>query len=64
MNYLTDDSGLISIRSRELKLRMLDRTKTENDRFKWQIVNVGLPVLLVLLFGIVQSYLRKKRYAK
>jgi ABC-2 type transport system permease protein len=64
MNYLTDDSGLISIRSRELKLRVLDRTKTESERFKWQMVNVGLPVLLVLLFGIVQSYLRKKRYAK
>lgn len=64
MNYLTDDSGLITIRSRELKLRLLDRTKTENQRARWQLINVGLPVLLVLVFGIVQSAIRRKRYAK
>ncbi len=64
MNYLTDDSGLITIRSRELKLRLLDRTKIENQRARWQLINVGLPVVLVLLFGIAQSAIRKKKYAK
>jgi ABC-2 type transport system permease protein len=64
MNYLTDDSGLITIRSRELKLRLLDRTKTENQRARWQLINVGLPVLLVLVFGVAQSAIRRKRYAK
>ncbi len=64
MNYLTDDSGLISIRSRELKLRLLDRTKIENQKAKWQMINLGLPVVLVILFGVIQGFIRKKRYAK
>lgn len=64
MNYLTDDSGLITIRSRELKLRLLDRTKIEKQRARWQLINVGLPVLLVLLFGLAQSAIRRKKYAK
>lgn len=64
LNYLTDDSGLISIRSRELKLRMLDKTKYDSERFFWQLLNIGLPVLLVILFGLLQASIRKKRYSK
>jgi ABC-2 type transport system permease protein len=64
MNYLVDDSGLISIRSRELKLRLLDRTKVENERVKWQMINTVLPVLLVIALGILQVILRKRRYAR
>jgi ABC-2 type transport system permease protein len=64
MNYLTDDSGLISIRSRELKLRLLDRTKIENDRVYWQVLNTVLPVLLVIIFGAIQGIIRKRKYAR
>ena len=32
MNYLLDNSGLISVRSRELKLRLLDKKKTEENK--------------------------------
>jgi ABC-2 type transport system permease protein len=64
MNYLTDDSGLISIRSRDLKLRLLDRTKVEKERVYWQVLNTVLPVLLVVIFGIVLSIIRKRKYAK
>ncbi len=64
MNYLTDDSGLISIRSRELQLRMLDRTKVERDRVFWQVINTLLPVVLVIIFGIILGIIRKRKYAK
>lgn len=64
MNYLIDDSGLISIRSRELKMRLLDKTRTESERVFWQLLNLELPVLLVILFGIFQAVLRRKKYAK
>lgn len=64
MNYLTDDSGLISIRSRELKIRLLDKTRTDSQRIYWQVLNIGLPVILVLLFGLMQVAIRKKKYAK
>jgi ABC-2 type transport system permease protein len=63
MNYLTDDSGLISIRSREVKLRMLDRSKIDAERGYWQLLNTVIPVLLVIAFGVVQAVLRKRRYS-
>jgi ABC-2 type transport system permease protein len=64
INYLCDDSGLISVRSRELKLRLLDTTRTANQRLFWQLLNTLLPLVLVLAFGIVKYRLRKKKYAR
>ncbi len=64
VNYLCDDSGLISVRAREIKIRLLDKKKVEKQRLNWQLLNVALPVLLVILFGIVQTVLRKRRYAR
>ncbi|MCB2206876.1 MAG: gliding motility-associated ABC transporter substrate-binding protein GldG [Bacteroidetes bacterium] len=64
VNYLTDGPGLISIRSRELKLRLLDKTKINNQRLAWQIINVVTPVLIVLLAGVLLIWLRKRKYTR
>jgi ABC-2 type transport system permease protein len=64
MNYLTDESGLITVRSRELRLRLLDSTKLEKQRLFWQILNVTLPILLVLIFAIVKLRLRRRKYSR
>ncbi len=64
MNYLCDDSGLITLRSRELKLRMLDKTRMENELLYWQLLNIILPVLLILFIGIIRFFLRKRIYTK
>ena len=63
-DYLLDETGLISIRSRDLKIRLLDNKRVEEEKLKWQIINTGIPVGLVLLFGLVFNYLRKRRYAR
>jgi len=64
INYLTDGPGLISIRSRELKLRLLDKTKINNSRIQWQIVNVVAPVLIIVLLGAILIWLRKRKYSR
>jgi ABC-2 type transport system permease protein len=64
MNYLCDDSGLLSVRSRDVKLRTLDTARVDNEKLKWQLVNTIVPILLVLVFAVVQGYLRRRRYTK
>lgn len=64
MNYLCDDSGLISVRARELTLRLLDKKKMKNERLKWQVINTALPLLAILVFGIIYSLIRKRKYAR
>jgi ABC-2 type transport system permease protein len=64
MNYLCDDSGLITVRSRELTLRMLDTTKVESQRLFWQILNVILPLILILIFSFIKLRIRSGKYSK
>jgi len=63
VNYLCDDSGLISVRAREITLRLLDKKKIKNEEMKWRITNTVLPIVLVILFGLGRFYLRKKKYS-
>jgi ABC-2 type transport system permease protein len=64
MNYLCDDSGLITVRSRELTLRMLDTTKVESQRLFWQILNVLLPLILILIFSFIKLRIRIRKYSR
>ena len=64
VSYLSDDDGLISIRSREIKIRMLDRTRINTSVLFWQILNVVAPVVLIILFGITWTIIRRRKYAR
>jgi ABC-2 type transport system permease protein len=63
MNYLTDDSGLLSVRAREVKLRLLDKKKIKTQETKWKVLNTAVPIIIVIVFGIIQFFVRKKKYA-
>ena len=60
--YLTDDAGLINARSKEVKVRPLDKEKIRDSAFTWQAFNLGFPLGLVILLGVVKIYLRKKKF--
>jgi gliding-associated putative ABC transporter substrate-binding component GldG len=64
MNYLLDDSGLINIRNKEVKLVFLDKEKVEKNYTYIQLITVGLPIVLLFLFAILFAYLRKRNYAR
>lgn len=64
ISYLVDGESLISIRSRELKIRLLDMNKVNNNTTLWQIINVVIPSVLVIILGFVLAVLRKRKYTK
>lgn len=64
IDYLTDDADIIALRGKEIKLRLLDQVKISEERLYWQLVNVALPPALLVLFGFVRRYLRRRRYAQ
>ena len=64
VSYLIEGEGIINIRSRELKLRLLDMNKINSNPILWQIINVVLPSALMIILGIVLAVLRKKKYQK
>jgi ABC-2 type transport system permease protein len=63
LEYLTSKSNIIETRNKEIILRLLDTRKVEEQRIKWQFINIALPILIVVLFGIIYQQLRKRKYA-
>ena len=64
VNYLTDDEGWMKLRTRNYRLRLLNRDKVANEGGFWKTLNLGLPVLLVLLAGLMIPFIRKQRFGK
>lgn len=63
VEYMLDENNILESRSKEIKLRLLDTVRTKQEKSWWQFINVGLPVLLLALFGLAYQYFRKRRYA-
>ncbi len=64
VNYLLDDNGLINIRSKEVDLPILDKEKVYANYTFSQVITVGVPILILLLFGVLFTFLRKRKYSK
>jgi gliding-associated putative ABC transporter substrate-binding component GldG len=62
VNYLLDDNGLINIRSKEVNLPLLDKEKVYQDYSVIQWITVGLPIVILAIFGFLFTYLRKRKY--
>jgi ABC-2 type transport system permease protein len=63
IEYLIDDSGILETRNKEVKLRLLNKMKAEDEKLKWQLINIAAPILLVILLGLAFGFYRRKRYA-
>ena len=63
INYLTDDEGWMTLRSREIKLRLLNKPAVIGLRKFWQVSNVLLPLIFLGLFGAGFYIIRKRKYA-
>lgn len=61
--YLVEEDGLINARNKEVKIRPLNRTRIVEERAYWQITNLVVPVVLLIVYGIVRSYVRKRKYS-
>lgn len=64
ISYLLEDNGLINARNKEIKIRPLDKEKIKEERVFWQVFNLFLPLVLVVMFGLLRAYWRKLKYSK
>lgn len=64
VNYLLDDTGLINIRSKDVDLPLLDKEKVYQNYTWAQLITIGLPIVIVFVFGLLFTYLRRREYSK
>ncbi len=62
--YLNDNQGIMQLRGRSLKMRLLDKVKLREEKAFWQWINVILPLLLIIFFGLVYYVVRRYRYSR
>lgn len=63
LEYLLDQGGIIQARGKEVRLRMLNNERAEAEASFWRVLNIGLPVVLLLLFGLGYYFVRRRKYA-
>ncbi|MCQ2959454.1 MAG: gliding motility-associated ABC transporter substrate-binding protein GldG [Bacteroidales bacterium] len=64
VSYLCGDSDLLSIRSREITIRLLNKNRIIEEKTYWQLFNIVLPILLISLIGVIIFFIRKYKYSK
>ncbi|HPN21598.1 MAG TPA: gliding motility-associated ABC transporter substrate-binding protein GldG [Tenuifilaceae bacterium] len=64
VRYLNDDEGLMNLRSRDFKLRLLDRKAILQSRLKWQLINMLIPSAILVIGGFVWLYVRRRMYTR
>lgn len=64
VEYLTDTSGILEARSKDVRVRLLDGERVANEKTKWQMVNIIIPIAFVLVFASCYIFFRKRRYEK
>jgi len=64
VDYIMGNDYLIPLRSRQKTQRLLDRKAISLERYKWQTINMVVPILFVVLLAMIQLFIRKKKYTK
>lgn len=64
LTFLTDENGLISARTKSVKIRPLDKTRISTEKSKWQVINIVLPLVMLIIFGVTRGIWRKRKFAQ
>lgn len=62
IDYMADDTGIMQLRSKVVKLRLLDKVKIRDQKLKWQLINTVSPILFFLVLGLIFNFIRHKKY--
>ncbi len=62
VEYLANSKNILDAKAKDYSLRLLDVKKVEAERSFWQVINIIVPVMLVMLFGFIYQSVRKRKY--
>jgi gliding-associated putative ABC transporter substrate-binding component GldG len=62
VEYLLNNPAINETRNKDIVLRLLDSKKITAQKTTWQFINIGLPILLILLAGLIYQQVRKRKY--
>lgn len=63
VEYMLDESGVLEARSKDIKLRLLNAVRAQEEGVKWQLINILGPLVVIFILGLVFHFLRKRKFA-
>ncbi|MCB9234299.1 MAG: Gldg family protein [Bacteroidia bacterium] len=61
LDYLSGDNVISQIRSKEVVLRKLDGNKVIGNQAFIQFINIVIPVVMIIAFGLIRAWLRRRK---
>lgn len=62
--YLTDDCGLMALRSKNVTLRLLNDRRAHDARTTIEVISIAGPLLLIGLTGLIVWAVRRRKYLR
>jgi ABC-2 type transport system permease protein len=63
LDYLINENGLAEAKAKDYTPKLLDSKKVNEQKTTWQMLNIVLPILTVIIFALLFNWLRKRKYA-
>ncbi len=64
LDYMLDENGLIEVRTKEFEIRPLNKVKVKAEETYWKTLNMVAPVVAIILFGLINGFIRRRKYVK
>lgn len=64
ISYLVEPEGIIATRTKQFQIRPLNKIKVQNEKSKWQVINILVPVVLFSILGMVWISIKKRTFSK
>jgi ABC-2 type transport system permease protein len=62
LDYLVNPTDILKTRSKQFALRLLDPKRANEEKTQWQLVNIALPIILIIIFGVIYQQFRRYRF--
>ena len=64
LEYMTGNAGIVALRNKDVALRLLNPQKVTEQRLQWQLINIAVPILIIVLIGFGYMQWRKRTFSK
>ncbi|MBF25174.1 MAG: gliding motility-associated ABC transporter substrate-binding protein GldG [Flavobacteriales bacterium] len=62
LEFMLNNKTFIEIRSKKIPTRLLDKQKIKKQKNYWQIINIGLPLIMIIIVQSLIFFLRRRKY--
>ena len=63
-DYMLGEHSVLDIRSRQIDIHAIDKEKVKTESGFYKAINLIVPIIVILIFALVMSVVRKRKYTK